>query len=532
MAGLTLTFVVTIAVLAEVVDGVGLGEGVTRTIAIVVLLAFGIALAVPAIGDRLEAPLSRLARFGPKSAGDGFWSGMVVGGALGFVYAPCAGPILAAVVSVGGDHGRDGGDAGDRRRLWRRVGGRPARARLGGRSVVDRIRSAGRGPALRRVLGAVMVVTALAMATDLDVRFQTALANDFPACLSNPTRSLERSGAVEDRLADLRGEPKFDSSAEPKAAAKPAAAGGEPLARSRRRARTSSATSAGSTRRATVRSISRGLRGRVVLIDFWTYTCINCIRTLPYVKAWDARYRKAGLTIVGVHTPEFGFEHDAGNVSRAIRQNGIRYPVAQDNDFATWNAWGNQYWPAKYLIDAKGRVRYSHFGEGDYRETERAIRALLAARDRGGLGGFAKAKVDRPDAGLATPETYLGSEKAQGWAEPPVDGVRDYQRIAPSRLPQSAFALGGKWRVTGEAATAVSNSTLSAKVVAGKVFMVLRSRGGRPRRVGVTLDGRRLAPVTVTADKLYTLVSLPRAGEHGLKLDVPAGVSGYAFTFG
>ncbi len=274
------------------------------------------------------------------------------------------------------------------------------------------------------------------------------------------------------------------------------------------------------------------LRGRVVLIDFWTYTCINCIRTLPYVKAWDERYRKAGLTIVGVHTPEFAFEHDAANVDASIRQNKIRYPVAQDNDFATWNAWGNQYWPAKYLIDAKGRVRYTHFGEGEYRGTEAAIRALLSERDRGELGRYARAKVLKPDARLATPETYLGSARAQGWAEPPTDGVRNYSRIDPARLPQSAFALGGRWRVDDEAATAVSNATLSAKVVASKVYLVLRSRGGKARRVGVTLDGKRRRGVVVTKDQLYTLVSLPRAGEHTLKLDVPAGVSGYAFTFG
>ena len=122
----------------------------------------------------------------------------------------------------------------------------------------------------------------------------------------------------------------------------------------------------------------RGLRGRVVLVDFWTYSCINCLRTLPYLKAWDERYRKDGLTIVGVHSPEFPFEQDASNVAEAIERNGLRYPVAQDNDLATWNAYGNQYWPAEYFIDAQGRVRYVHFGEGSYGEKEQVIRQLLA----------------------------------------------------------------------------------------------------------------------------------------------------------
>ena len=131
-----------------------------------------------------------------------------------------------------------------------------------------------------------------------------------------------------------------------------------------------------------------------MLVDFWTYTCINCIRTLPYVRAWDERYRRRGLTVVGVHTPEFPFERDAGNVERAIAQNQLRYPVAQDNDYATWDAWGNQYWPAKYLIDARGRVRYAHFGEGDYDKTESAIRALLAEAGASRLGATARAHVE------------------------------------------------------------------------------------------------------------------------------------------
>ena len=123
-----------------------------------------------------------------------------------------------------------------------------------------------------------------------------------------------------------------------------------------------------------------------MLVDFWTYTCINCIRTLPYLKAWDAAYRADGLTIVGVETPEFSFEKDAGNVENAIQQFGLRYPVVQDNKMGTWNAYGNEYWPADYLIDASGHVRYAAFGEGDYEKTETAIRALLASGGRPGRG--------------------------------------------------------------------------------------------------------------------------------------------------
>ena len=164
----------------------------------------------------------------------------------------------------------------------------------------------------------------------------------------------------------------------------------------------------------------QGLRGRVVLIDFWTYTCINCLRTLPHLRAWDARYRARGLTIVGVHTPEFAFERNAGNVQDAIARSQLRYPVVQDNDYATWNAWGNQYWPAKYLIDAKGRVRFVHFGEGEYDQTEAAIRTLLAEAGAAKLGERARVKAE--DAVEAqTPETYLGvaARAGLGDAAPP-----------------------------------------------------------------------------------------------------------------
>ena len=210
IAGLTATFTVAIVALASLVDGVGLPGGTVRTLAVLVLLGFGVALLVPRLAARVEAPLTRLARFGPRGRGDGFWSGLLVGAGLGFVYAPCAGPILAAVVSVSATQGASG-------ELVAVALGYAAGSALvllliayGGRRVLDRLRAAGRGPAVQRVLGAVMVATAVAVAADLDVRFQTALADDFPEVVVNPTRALERSDAVEERLADLRGRPRFE----------------------------------------------------------------------------------------------------------------------------------------------------------------------------------------------------------------------------------------------------------------------------------------------------------------------------------
>jgi cytochrome c biogenesis protein CcdA/thiol-disulfide isomerase/thioredoxin len=533
IAGLTITHTVAIVALASLIDGVGLPDDAVRTLAVVVLLAFGVSLAVPGVAARVEAPLSRLARLGPRGRGTGFWSGLVVGGGLGFVYAPCAGPILAAVVSVSATRGASA-------ELVAVALGYTAGSALvllaiayGGRRLLDRLRAAGRGPAVQRTLGAVMVATAVAVAADLDVRFQTALADELPAFVTNPTRGLERSATVEERLAELRGRSRFAA-----AEASEPSAGLPVLGRA--------PDFAGNDRwfntPANAPLTLEALRGRVVLIDFWTYTCINCIRTLPYLRAWDGRYRDDGLTIVGVHTPEFAFEREAANVERAVARNRLRYPVAQDNDYATWSAWGNQYWPAKYLVDARGRVRYAHFGEGAYEETDAAIRALLAEAGAERLGDPARARVETAAAGLATPETYLGYERAARFLPGPLrPGVGRYPGV--DELPPIHFALAGTWDVSREAARALRGAVLEARVTARRVFLVLSLRGERPRDVQVLLDGRPIAArdagadvrdgrVTVREERLYRLVSLDAVEDRRLTLRFAPGVTGYAFTFG
>jgi thiol-disulfide isomerase/thioredoxin len=276
----------------------------------------------------------------------------------------------------------------------------------------------------------------------------------------------------------------------------------------------------------------RQLRGRVVLVDFWTYTCINCIRTLPYLKAWDARYRADGLTIVGVHSPEFDFEKDAGNVQAAIHQNGLRYPVVQDNDLKTWGAWGNQYWPAEYLIDATGQVREAHFGEGEYGQTEAAIRALLKEAGARRLGGDAKPRGVVHPSLTATPETYLGLARAERFLPgPSVAGVHDYAGYR-GPLPLSHFALAGTWDLGEEAATAVSGASLTASVAGKDVYLVLSPPSGHAGHVQVALDGGPPHTIAIDRQRLYHLVSEPRYGRHRLALRFEPGVSAYAFTFG
>ena len=295
VSGLAVTFTITVVGVASVVHGVGVGGGLLRTLAVVVLLGFGVALAVPALAARLEAPLSRLSRFGPRSTGEGFWSGLVVGGALGFVYAPCAGPVLAAVISVSASRGTSAELIAVA--LAYGVGSAAVllALALGGRRVLDRVRAAGRGAGLQRALGAVLVATAALMLAKLDVRFETALANHLPSFLVNPTHALETSHSVESRLARLRGRPRFDSRRAGRA--RVAGDAGLPgvqtpplpvLGRAPDFTDTERWFNTPGNRPLTLAS----LRGRVVLIDFWTYTCINCLRTLPFLKGLDARYRK------------------------------------------------------------------------------------------------------------------------------------------------------------------------------------------------------------------------------------------------
>jgi cytochrome c biogenesis protein CcdA/thiol-disulfide isomerase/thioredoxin len=504
--GLAVTFTVTIVGLATVVDGVGLGDSLLRDLAIVALALFGLAVAIPRFGDRLEAPLSRLARFGPKSGGRGFWSGLLVGAALGFVYAPCAGPVLAAVISVSAASGRTVVIG-----LAYALGSSVVLLvlALAGRRLTVRLR----GPALSRVLGGVMVLTAVALAFQLDIRFQTAIANHLPAAVVNPTNSIETSAAVSKRLERLR-------PASPYAKASSTGPELEDLG--------PAPEFTGNDRWFNSKPLTiAGLRGRVVLIDFWTYTCINCIRTLPHLVAWDKAYRDAGLTIVGVHSPEFSFEKNAANVARALKQNGISYPVAQDNELATWNAWGNQYWPAKYLIDADGHVRYTHFGEGEYDKTEAAIRALLAeAGDK--PGAMAKANKEYDPSAEATPETYLGAERAERFL--PVTQRSGTVTYTPygGKLPESYFSLGGRWTVEAESATAGPGATLHGNVTGKDVYLVLSG----PGTVDVTVDGKHEKTVKVTSQRLYPLLSRPTAAAHDLQLRFSPGVAGYAFTFG
>jgi cytochrome c biogenesis protein CcdA/thiol-disulfide isomerase/thioredoxin len=521
VTGLVLAFTFATVALVYLLDALGLPDDLFRVLAIAVLALAGLTLVVPPLGARVEAALGRVAHRAPAAGGDGFAGGLVLGASLGLLYAPCAGPILAGVITVSAAQPFAAGrlviafayGAGAAAVLYALM--------LGGRRLMRPL--ARRSGAFQRATGVVLVVVAAAMAANLDVRFQNSIATALPAVLVNPSKALEESASAQTRLADLRdGRDGVAAAAEGAGGGRLPDYGAAPAIRGTQRWFN---TPGGSP------LTLAGLRGRVVLIDFWTYSCINCIRTLPALKAWDRTYRDAGLTIIGVHAPEFPFERDAGNVADAIARNGLRYPVVQDNDFATWRAYDNQFWPAKYLIDARGRVRYAHFGEGEYDTTERAIRALLTEAGDDAPAERAHPRVTRAAADI-TPETYLGADRAASYVNRIVEPGLTRFRGARVPVPLNHLAYDGLWRITGSSATAAAGGELiRLRFRARRVFLVLGARAGAST-VRVKLDGRPHGTVHVTQHRLYEMVSLPRAGQHMLELEFDRGVEAYAFTFG
>jgi cytochrome c biogenesis protein CcdA/thiol-disulfide isomerase/thioredoxin len=481
----------------------GLPKDFLRDVAIVLLFVVAAILVFPRFGQIVERPLYRLSR---RPAGD-LGGGFVLGASLGLVFVPCAGPVLAAITVLGATN-----EVG-----WRAVvltvtyslgAAVPMLAiAYGGNAAMQRLRPQAQN--LRRGLGVVVALTALAIAFNLDRHAQTAVPDYVKAIQDR----VERSDRAERELAKVRGATRETSAGLSDYGAAPGFTGiGQWI------------------NTPDERPLSMpGLRGKVVLIDFWTYSCINCLRTLPHLRAWDKTYREQGLAIVGVHTPEFAFEHVEDNVRSAIERLDLEYPVAMDNDFGTWNAFQNRYWPAKYLIDARGHLRYAHFGEGAYDTTESHIRALLAER-KDDLPAPVQI-ADRTPQARYTPETYLGWERLSpeqfaGDSLAP-DKPAAY-RFPRRELAVNEFAYAGQMTVEEQRFVAGLGARLRLHFQAQVVHLVLGGQGP----VEVFLDGRKQNTVQVDGSRLYTLLRLPRVQVAQLELRFAPGVSAYAFTFG
>jgi len=503
VTGLVVSFTTFTLAGAALLSALGLPEDLLRNIAIAALLVLAASLLSRRVAWILERPFLFLTRQRVGHDSNGF----VVGLSVGLVFVPCAGPVLAAVTALAAS-----GEITFRivlvtaayaigaalPMLAIAIGGQ----RLGSGMKMVRTHAA----AARKVAGVVVLATALAIAFDVDQRFTTAVPG-YTAALQ---KRIEQSSAARRELQ------KLSDASEPAAAS----SGSDSQAPDFRGIQQWLNTPNG-------RPLSlEDLRGRVVLVDFWTYSCINCLRTLPHLEAWDRAYRKAGLTIVGVHSPEFAFEHVPDNVRSAVERLGVRYPVALDNDFATWRAYSNDYWPAEYLIDKSGRVRHEHYGEGSYGETEALIRKLLGEN----VTAAPTSVADRTPTDLTTPETYLGYARIANLANRGLAFDLSYAyRFPRTALGRDQIAYAGNWKVEDSRAVAGRDARLRLAFQANEIYLVLAGEG----QVDVLVDGRRARVVSVSGTpRLYTIASFPELTRGMLELLFSRGVEGYAFTFG
>jgi cytochrome c biogenesis protein CcdA/thiol-disulfide isomerase/thioredoxin len=505
VAGLASSFLASIVFAAWVLDRLGLPQDLLRNISIGLLFLMAIVLVVPRVGLLIERPLARLSRGPSSDLGGGF----LLGCALGFVFVPCGGPAIGFVTSSAASS--DFGFKTIAVAAAYTVGASLVllAVALGGRRASTALRTG--MERFRVVFGAVLAASAFALVFNLDTRLQTWLP-DWTRFLQDRT---EASGAGRDAFKRGTNVTERDP-----------AGGAQAVSASGLHDFGVAPNFGGIDLWLNSRPLTmQQLRGKVVLIDFWTYSCINCLRTLPHLEAWDRMYRKAGLVIVGVHTPEFAFEHDPSNVRAAVERLGVRYPVALDNRYGTWTNWGNQYWPADYLVDRKGHVRDAHFGEGDYEQTEAAIRQLLGEKP----GAPASSRiVDATPTGPLTPESYLGYERLGHYTGSRLVPGKAADYAFPASLEQNDLAYAGRLRVEAERIVAVRDARVRLHFHASKVFLVLGGRG----TVQVLVDGRPERTVRVTSDRLYTLVDGTRERDALLELRFSPGVSAYAFTFG
>ena len=503
MAGLVVSFTTFTLAGAALLSVLGLPQDLLRTLAIAMLFLLAASLLSQRVARALERPFLFLTRRPLARESSGF----VMGLSAGLVMVPCAGPVLAAVAAL----------AATGEVTWRVVlvtiaysvgHAVPLLAiAIGGQRLTSGVRVLRtHAYALRQAAGVIVALTAVAIVLNAPEKLATAVPGYTRAFQDR----VESSPTAQQELDRLGGADSAEAVEADRAGSAPEIEGIEKWINTPDEAPLSLDT----------------LRGRVVLVDFWTYSCINCLRTLPHLKAWDAAYRGAGLTIVGVHSPEFAFERVPDNVGDAVDRLGIRYPVALDNDFATWRAYSNQYWPAKYLVDRRGNVRYHHFGEGEYEETERVIRELLGERVPART-----ASVD-PDVLLAprTPESYLGYERLARFANGRVAPDVEWTYTLPAgRLPTDVLGYAGRWKVEGERIVAGEDARLRLHFQAKDVFLVLEGEGD----VDVRVDGNAVRTVRVSGlPRLYTIVRFPQSRQGLLALRFSPGLAGYAFTFG
>jgi len=532
-----------------------------RIFALVLLTAFAATLLSPHLADWLARPFvamgNRLAQPTVGTGKSGLVNSLLLGVATGLLWAPCAGPILGLILTGAAISGPN---ARTTLLLFAYAAGAATSLAIallaGGRIFALLKKSLGTGEWIRRGLGVAVLLAVVAILFGWDSTVLTRLS-------LNGTNGLEQSliDKIKPRASGAPGgsmmamsnsnmamsNSKGDGHSMMMSAAKPS--GDLPV-------EGEIPSFAGATLWLNSPPLSpEALRGKVVMVDFWTYSCINCLRALPFVESWYEKYKDHGLAVIGVHAPEFAFEKDTGNVRRAVADLKITYPVAMDNDYAIWQAFNNQYWPAHYFIDATGRIRAHHFGEGNYDESEQTIRKLLI--DAGqtdlpppGMGAVKALGVQAPPDEVhdQSPETYVGFRRAENFASPgglAQDQAHSYS--APAALKLNQWALGGSWVVDPEKAVlGAAPGKIVFRFYARDLHLVLGpGSDGKPVRFRVLLDGA--APAAnhgadtdsngtgaIDRQRLYQLIRQAGAvREHVFSIEFPdSGVQAYSFTFG
>jgi cytochrome c biogenesis protein CcdA/thiol-disulfide isomerase/thioredoxin len=534
LAGMAMTFALVASLAAVGGSWVFQLNQYGRWLALIFVALFGLTLLLPKLADRLTRPLvaagSRLSEAAGNDSKPRPGASFLIGIATGLLWAPCAGPILGLVLTGAA---LQGANIGSTFLLLAYAAGAATSLAiallLGGKVFAAMKRSMGAGEWIRRVLGAAMLagVAAIGLGLDTGVLAQVSTAS---------------TGGLEQRLVNQLTPPKT-------ADIKPVTADGTlPI-------EGELPSLAGAVQWLNSPPLSaEALRGKVVLIDFWTYSCINCLRTLSYVTAWAEKYKDQGLVVIGVHAPEFAFERDANNVKNAVKKLGVTYPVALDNDFKIWRAFDNQYWPAHYFVDANGHIRYHHFGEGAYAESEQVIQQLLREAGHSGVGSeLTRVKTQGAQQGsdranVQSPETYLGYERGEHFASTPqavADADTTYRLPAAADLNQ--WGLGGQWKIGSQQASLTgATGSISYRFHARDLHLVMGpASDGKPVRFRVTIDGKTPNDAhgsdtaadgtgTVTEQRLYQLLRQPgEIEDHTFSIEfLDPGVNAYAFTFG
>jgi cytochrome c biogenesis protein CcdA/thiol-disulfide isomerase/thioredoxin len=505
IAGLVVSFTMFTLTAGALLAALGLPQDILRNLAIAMLFVLAATLVFPRFGVLIERPLAFMSR---RRVGDR--GAFLLGVSLGLVFVPCAGPVLATISVLSAQHRISLGTLLLTLSYALGAGSILLLVAIGSQRVTRPLRT--HGLAFRRAMGLVVAAGALAIVFNVDQDLQTRLGS-YSTVLQE---HVEETSYAQARLADLRGGTNALASPDVSAAGVLPDYGPAPEFRGIERW----LNTAGE------RPLSiAGLRGKVVLLDFWTYSCINCIRTLPHLRALYSAYHAHGLEIVGVHTPEFAFEHVLSNVRRATHDLNVTWPVALDNSYGTWNAYSNQYWPAEYLIDRAGHVRHVQFGEGDYEKTEQSVRLLV-----GSASPRAASVVDATPTGLATPETYLGYarlDRSRYRGSTPRPKVT-HEYTFPNELPRDYISFAGEWTIGEESAVAGNSARLRLHFNARFVYVVLAGHG----RTRVLVDGRPVGTLRVDSNRLYAVVDRRSQRDGLLELRFSPGVEAYSFTFG